>query len=489
VSPAQPPVVQGHNNHHSFHLDRNSSLDRLVVQRLWKYINSVWVQDWYQSFDNLVQYAKKEQIDHLVQYRQVADRPENSFVDSELNVRHEMFLEALKEYLAVTAQEMAPSPMRSELYVLTRYQSASGDVNESRGQELNDQIERVAQPIEKAREAWRLYVLRVRDVAPEVFDLKKAALSSGTEDRNSSTGTFDERTPDAKVVQISRGGGQDEMLYTFQVDNHGLFPFTVTDARFFIQLTDEFRKHVQENSSKPVPVVLPWSIPQKYTLVGDCRVSPGGTLNLSVLRVPYRDVWSIAQNKGFPVLKGFSKHWLRVVVEVQCKAAGVDGPIRWVSSGPSSEAISGESSPALPEETSSAQASHAALTQSPGIRVDATPAWAIVGANRIRGLSVLVENHSSMPVFIAKVLLRLRSQAQVIFLKDGFTGETLRKRKLEVGDSFSFSILKSDLLDDPRNGFALDQVEALVVKDAIGRDFELRGERLQNILRRVMETE
>ena len=82
-------------------------------------------------------------------------------------------------------------------------------------------------------------------------------------------------------------------------------------------------------------------------------------------------------------------------------------------------------------------------------------------------LSLSVENHSPVPVFIASVLVEMDDGRNLYPQFDAATHEPNSKRRLEPGQSFSFYI------DLARIGGAAEpsQLRRALVKDEIGRSY------------------
>jgi hypothetical protein len=62
------------------------------------------------------------------------------------------------------------------------------------------------------------------------------------------------------------------------------------------------------------------------------------------------------------------------------------------------------------------------------------------GAAPRRFLSIKVENHSPLSLFMGNVVLKLKDGRLLTLLQDSVTGEPQQRRKLDPGESFSFNI-------------------------------------------------
>jgi len=100
----------------------------------------------------------------------------------------------------------------------------------------------------------------------------------------------------------------------------------------------------------------------------------------------------------------------------------------------------------------------------PDLRVSATVAF--IGYDAAQVLSIEVENHSPIAVFLASVMVELEDGRNLFPKSDSVTGELNSKRRLEPGDRFDFHLSPSDVLavlEDP------SLMRRAAVRDVIAR--------------------
>lgn len=83
-------------------------------------------------------------------------------------------------------------------------------------------------------------------------------------------------------------------------------------------------------------------------------------------------------------------------------------------------------------------------------------------------LEIKVENHSRLPLFTGNVELRLKDGRLLYVPQDSVTGELQQRRKLDPGESFSFSIAPETITREVNP----EDLVSASVKDDIGRVYE-----------------
>jgi hypothetical protein len=104
----------------------------------------------------------------------------------------------------------------------------------------------------------------------------------------------------------------------------------------------------------------------------------------------------------------------------------------------------------------------------PDVRVRVGAAIAATSATQTESiLTVRVENHSAISVFIRSVMCELSTQNLLFFKRDHLTGQPNSRRELRPGESFDFTIAPRDLFAERLPG----DLKAIVVVDDLGRHF------------------
>lgn len=95
----------------------------------------------------------------------------------------------------------------------------------------------------------------------------------------------------------------------------------------------------------------------------------------------------------------------------------------------------------------------------------------------INFISVDIQNHSPIPVFIGSVTIK-RKDDQILYIRDdAITGEYQKRRRLESGQSFSFNITYDRIVNE------IDNLVNILVKDDIGRRYESDKEEFADVLK------
>lgn len=117
----------------------------------------------------------------------------------------------------------------------------------------------------------------------------------------------------------------------------------------------------------------------------------------------------------------------------------------------------------------------------PDVRVQVAAAMVMPGPETVDVLSVTVQNHSPMVVYIASVALALANQKRLYAPRDVITGEFQRRRALQPGESFSFMMSPAELSKHATGA----QVRCAVATDDIGRVFESSEESMRIALKNL----
>ncbi|MCP4347706.1 MAG: nucleotide-binding protein [Desulfobacterales bacterium] len=146
-----------------------SDIDFHTAKKLWSIIDSDWIDNWLYFRKRNIQYEKSEYFDKMDDYKIVASKPENQFVDENLISQHDEFIQAMQEYLWVAGTEMCPSYGNDKAFVIN-----VKDLARQRGwiknyDEMYDQqVEKLLNVINKVEKCWNTYILALRSKYPEI---------------------------------------------------------------------------------------------------------------------------------------------------------------------------------------------------------------------------------------------------------------------------------------------------------------------------------
>jgi hypothetical protein len=103
----------------------HSDVDLHATQRLWKLINSSWLQNWHQRRTTYPQYEESEFLDAFRNYIHISNQPENTLQNEPLLEKHEKVIESLRAYLRTTAIEMVMADAPGSYMISTKRYGSS----------------------------------------------------------------------------------------------------------------------------------------------------------------------------------------------------------------------------------------------------------------------------------------------------------------------------------------------------------------------------
>ena len=146
-----------------------SDIDFHTGKKLWGFINSDWIDNWLYSRNHYTQYENSKYCDKMHEYKIMASKPENQFVDENLRLRHKEFIEAMQDYLLIVTTQMCPIRDNNEVFVinvkdLARQQGWIENYDEIYAQ----QVEKLSNGTDKVENSWNSYVHALRSKYPEI---------------------------------------------------------------------------------------------------------------------------------------------------------------------------------------------------------------------------------------------------------------------------------------------------------------------------------
>jgi hypothetical protein len=99
---------------------------------------------------------------------------------------------------------------------------------------------------------------------------------------------------------------------------------------------------------------------------------------------------------------------------------------------------------------------------------------------KLTPLSIGVQNHSPVSVFLGNVYIETTTGEQIFFKDDLVTGEWQKRRELRPGEAFEFHIDPAELMKFSGKGLV-----CAAVRDAIDRIYRSSESELRNALRSV----
>lgn len=121
----------------------------------------------------------------------------------------------------------------------------------------------------------------------------------------------------------------------------------------------------------------------------------------------------------------------------------------------------------------------------PDVRIKVQPALAgIQGVGLVSVLTITVQNHSPVTVYLGNVFLELRNGNVYLPLGDPFTGEYQKRRELHPGDSYTLNVDPAQLLTKK---LPPKDIACAAVRDAIDRIYRSEKAEFRAALETVIE--
>ena len=143
-----------------------SDTDLPVAQRLWKLLDSKWMQEWLDWRSSHPQFEREDRLDRISEYLRLAERPENRFDDGLTRERHDALVEALKTYRAASAHEMTRQGMEGWYVIRAK---ANTKWRDSYDAEYDHQLETLDAAMKGVSESWAAYITHLRLRHPAVI--------------------------------------------------------------------------------------------------------------------------------------------------------------------------------------------------------------------------------------------------------------------------------------------------------------------------------
>lgn len=120
----------------------------------------------------------------------------------------------------------------------------------------------------------------------------------------------------------------------------------------------------------------------------------------------------------------------------------------------------------------------------PDVRVKVKGGFVAMPVGEVENILIVeVQNHSDMTVFLGNVQIKLKDNRTLFPPTDAITKEYQRRRELRPGESFSFNILPSTILEKVN----VDDVACAMVSDDIDRVYESDQDSIQSLLSSFVE--
>lgn len=143
-------------------------VDLQVALRLWKMVNSAWLQNWRDSQLNSPQYERETNVIRLQEYLFASEAPEARFRHVHLGQLHDALTGAIQNYLSTNARQRVPDRQSRDRQVISvkatdKWRDDYDDVYDRQVKALEDAAQRVWA-------AWEAYVDVLREYFPDVMD-------------------------------------------------------------------------------------------------------------------------------------------------------------------------------------------------------------------------------------------------------------------------------------------------------------------------------
>lgn len=146
-----------------------SDIDFHTIKKFWSFIDSDWIDNWLYYRKHSIQYEKSEYIDKMEDYKVMASKPENQFVDETLKSLHKEFIQAMNDYLWTATTEMCPIHGNDNVFVINAKDLARRKGWIDNYDEMYDQqVKNLLNAIEKFENCWNSYVHELRSKYPEI---------------------------------------------------------------------------------------------------------------------------------------------------------------------------------------------------------------------------------------------------------------------------------------------------------------------------------
>jgi len=142
-----------------------SDIDFYIANNLWKVINSDWLMNWLSYKKQNIQYELSKYLDTLEKYKFFSLKPENQFVNENLQSSHTLFLKGIENYLLTSATEMVPTNSNDNVFVISVKKL---DWFEEYDEQYEKQVKRLSDAIKQIEDSWKSYVHELRLIYPEI---------------------------------------------------------------------------------------------------------------------------------------------------------------------------------------------------------------------------------------------------------------------------------------------------------------------------------